>query len=352
MIRRLILSLACLALALALPGCLDFSPDGTQIVFPWDDGLAILRTDGTGMQSLPEGGTMPVWSPDGKHILFFQEVDKITNLMLYDTAQKKTTRIGAKYEPPAVWREDGQRFAALHKTEKGESEMVWSNLQGVVSLRMTLPFDRVGDLKMVWLPGTDSLALIGNEEKGNKTNVYTLEEGEVKRVTKTNDVIGLALSGDKKKLVWARKSPNLAYILLSMYAYDLTARSVAQLPFPDRVPLLNPDPRHAPNEISYVAFSPDGNRLALLAKMPAGTDTKTKQKLQTDACYVLRMDGSEARLIEKTPPSEEGDGVIAPVWSHNGAQLALLYADEKRQEIKLFSADGKEAKTLKSAMPH
>src|ERR1051326_8543022 len=96
--RRLCLIAAAFTLS-CLAGCvpLDFSPDGRQLVVDWKDGLAIVNTDGTGYQLIPNGrdGGKPLWSPDGKNILF--KVEGKGDLFVYRVAERRSIKVGSDY---------------------------------------------------------------------------------------------------------------------------------------------------------------------------------------------------------------------------------------------------------------
>src|ERR1051325_936718 len=124
MLRRLLIGLSAAIASVCLAGCvpMDFSPDGKQLVVDWKDGLAIVNTDGTGYQLIPNGrdGGKPGWSPDGKSILF--KVEGKGDLFVYRVAEKRSIKIGNDYCLPMAWREDGRRFAAFHGPVGGPFE--------------------------------------------------------------------------------------------------------------------------------------------------------------------------------------------------------------------------------------
>ncbi len=66
-------------------------------------------------------------------------------------------------------------------------------------------------------------------------------------------------------MLWARRSKDVRYILMSLYAFDLEKRSVRRLPFPERVSLINPTPRNAPVRQETVVYGTAGNIFAIVA---------------------------------------------------------------------------------------
>lgn len=342
MFKRSSMIAAAILIAVQLGGCigLDFSPDGKQIVATTVKGLAVLNTDGSGIQLLPEGDKawMPSWSPDGRHILYIKHENQDGDLMLYDTVTRKVRKIGSDYEPCYGWREDGKRFAAIHKTSKGQ-EAVWYDLiENGVNLKVPLGEVSAEGLNIIWLPNTDNIAFIaGHKDQGD---VYTIEAGELKRITNTSDVIGLNLFANRKKLIWARRSPNTKYILCTLYAYDLDQRSVARLPFPERVNGLNAPPKAPPSKVNYVTVSPTGDRVAMLMEYNVGKKSVGGQEIKYIACCVVKLDGGEARQVYRTPAEENGGGLPYPVWSKDGNQLAVLEIEEKNLKIAVFRQDG------------
>ena len=95
----------------------DWSPNGTKLAFMWhqkrpqDDGeIYTLNRDGTGLQELvnhpEEGVTAPVWDPDGKALIYSQEVGKweihVFKIMLADGPSERLTDVGL-WNNPGDW---------------------------------------------------------------------------------------------------------------------------------------------------------------------------------------------------------------------------------------------------------
>ncbi len=343
MYRLAILIASALFLILFLPGCvgLDFSPDGRQLVLTTSKGLTIMNSDGTGGVPIPQGekGWMPNWSPDGKRILFVKHDNRDGDLMSYEVRSRRIRKIGGDYEPLTGWREDGGRFAAIHKRPAGGIEAVqYDVVEGGVAMRVQLPFPSAGPFKLVWLPNTDDVALMGGT--GDNFDVYTVEAGEVKKITTTGDVIGLGISGDGKKLLWARRSQNMKYILMTVYAYDLKSRSAVRLPFPDRISVLNPNPSTAPEKIEMVSFSPDGTKVAIIAdNVQSAAGSKTPPR-KYQGCYVVRLEGGEGWMLYRSPGAAKNNGIVFPAWTRDGQRIGLLELEDKALKLAIFNSDG------------
>src|SRR5262249_30210275 len=255
-------------------------------------------------------------------ILYIKHEAEDGDLMLYNVSTRKVRKIGSNFEPCYGWREDGKRFAAIHKANKGH-EAIWFDLaENGINLRVPLGDATPEGLNIVWLPNTDSIAFIGGQK--DQGDVYTIEAGELKKITNTADVIGLNLFAGGKKLIWVRRSPNTKYILCTFYAYDLDQRSVTRLPFPERVSGLNAPPKTPPTQVDYVAVSPAGDRAAMLVDYADAKRTAGGQEVKYTACWVVKLDGGDARQLYRTPKEVNGGGLPFPVWSKAGARLPIL----------------------------
>lgn len=353
-LQRLVrLCLALTALTM-LAGCvgLDFSPDGRRLAVTWKDGLALVNTDGSGYELVPNGknGTFPCWSPDGGSILFLAAQENDSDLLLYDVRSKQTRRIGSDYELPVAWRDDSRGFAAFHKRDESASEIVWFDLsRNEVTSRLSLPEGLSGSIQMFWLKGGNDLVFLGGQD--DKGDVYAVESGGIRRITTSGDVIGVGISRDRKRLIWARKGSNPQFGLLSLYEYDLRRQSSIRLPFPERLALVNPDQSHAPESVDYVTFSPDGRRLVLLvtyATTPAGA----QEPLKRASCYSMKLDGSDAHLVQQNAPRVEppwfaGDpDSLYPVWSKDGKQLATFASRDSSGLLSVYRSDGTRGRSV------
>jgi dipeptidyl aminopeptidase/acylaminoacyl peptidase len=349
---------AAFALALASAAhadIVDFAPDGALVAAPLGPAatpaLALAPVTGGASRFVP-GGEKPSWvnwSPDGASILFGTVRDGKPVAKLYDVKSSRTSTLGGGLTAPTAWREDGKRFAAVQRVDGGPLQLVqYSLADNGIPLRVELPVAPSPLNDMVWLPGTDDIAYLGLDG-----NVHTIEAGEAHKITTSNDIIGLGLMKGGKELVWARKGPNLRYILLSLYAWDLNKRSVRKLPFPDRVSLLNPNPRTAPQSVDAVAFSPGGTHFALRVTMPPAVSATAPGKpapkpgSSRSAIYIVHIDGTRVRYAGGTGESRTAGGRPSPIpgervegaWSSDGSLFALWRLGHEAA-VTLTRADG------------
>ena len=325
-------------MVLCLPGCVgfDFSPDGRSAAISTPRGIAILPAEGGLPRIIPESNDalMPLWSPDSSRILYSRRIRDKNELFIHDVTSNRARQIGSGLGWPYTWREDGKKIAAVQELEDGDHELVWFDLvDGGIAQSVKVP----EPLWMLWLPETDNVAFLASPN--STSNVFTVENAEVKQVTKTNDVVGLALSADKKSLLWARRGANLKFQLLSIYRYDLKTRSASRIEFPMRIPLINPDSARAPASLDYVTFAPDGSRLAIVVRK------SKKQGKGAGACYVARMDGSEVRLVRETGGKGENE-TLFPVWSRDGSKLGIYDRQGKSLTAAVFNATGMNGKRI------
>ena len=110
-----------------------------------------------------------------------------------------------------------------------------------------------------------------------------------------------------------------------------------------RIPLINPDSRRAPASIGFAAFSPDSKRLAFVT---GHSETIRGRKRDYAACYAMRIDGSEARLVRKTNGSEGSPEFLYPVWSRDSARMGVFDLQEKQLVVAVFDARGANGRRL------
>ena len=91
----------------------SWSPDGNSIVYESDDGLSIMRSDGTGVHALTGSGfrSNPRWSPDGKLIAFDDYFDVYVAPSEGGRPRRLTRNPGPDFDP--AWSPDGTMIVYL-----------------------------------------------------------------------------------------------------------------------------------------------------------------------------------------------------------------------------------------------
>lgn len=206
----------------------------------------------------------PVWSRDGRTLAYIADGPKLTMLEMKD---KRSKILDANVVSPVAWSRDSALFAVVHQNEKGGLQALIRYRNGQTFLPpINLPFRSVPSIfpAVRFLTNTTNVIVAGGD--GGKNDLHLLDEGEVVRLTTTGDVLGYAVSSDGTRLRWVRASPNTHHILLQIYEMNIDTRSLRKLPFPDRLPAVNPDPRNSPNSLAGVVFAPDMNSFVFIAR--------------------------------------------------------------------------------------
>lgn len=330
------------------PSCgfgVDFSPDGKQIAFPDVAGknlvIALMNTDGSGHRVVARTKILnpPVWSPDGRHILFCDG----DGLCLYDVQGRKLRRLRDIEPSGYTWSADSRQIVCLMRQEP---EAMWLDaVSGEILLRVSLPTEPQGmmtGMNLAPIAQTWGVAFIGSDG-----NLYSVEAGRVYQITRTGDVRSLWVSDDGSRLRWVR-SPKSAKRYLVVHEYDLTSRTVSsEVQRFDMQPLT---PRKGYQVLGADGvLSPDGRKLLILAfftqsgkpeETPpfivVGTTDIDRQKIRP----ILQVN----RLVKVT---KENPGIIACRWSPNGSHVAFQIAGEKQLLLWLGRADGTGGRVLR-----
>lgn len=335
------------ALSLSLSGCagVAFSPDGQTIAFTWPLGkethVALVGIDGAGFRYIAgTKGVDPVaWSSDGRRLLAasYNEGREGGPLLSVGIESGRVQTVSLRAAPVAAWTDSPNRIVYYEKGSEGvKSGFVWYDLSTKkethrVAVTASEP-DRSHGCQ--WLAASDGVAFVGEDR-----NVYAILRGEVIRVTSTGDVVGMRADATGRSLSWARRSRNPRYILLSLYSFRLSDRTVRKLPFPDRVASINPGPRSGPTEVEHVAFAPSLREFAILTKEQSG------QAPAVHSVFRVDIEGRSGSLLGRYVEKERMPAAFA--WSPSEGRIAILEAQESSMRLMLMEA-GRAARALKT----
>lgn len=329
----------------------DYSPDGKRLAFTWplgdDSRLAVINTDGSGFKYVSSTSAMlPSWAPDNRRIAFAND-DGVT---VIDTQTGHARVVVPDGGLLVEWSPDGKKLATFAKAddESEAIELIWYDFDAnAITLRARAPgLEKCEDVMpdLVWIPRSSGVAYVAS--LGDSQDVYLMEFGQIKKITTTGDVVGLALDPGGDRLVWARRSRNPRYILLTLYEFDLVRRSARRLPFPDRVRGINPDPRTGPGQIDWVSFSPTLERLLVWTSgfQPTSANAPTPD----DLVYSVNRTGTESAIVGRAPKGSTKESIAHIAWSPDGSQMAGLWSQGKSARLETRNADGSGARTLRT----
>lgn len=365
---------------------LDWSPDARQVVLGGsalrlaDSGGAAngasaasllpdnLTPPPSGVIALPGAGpgAFPDWSPDGRTIATLADGHRLT---LYDLARQRSRVAEEAAVTPVSWSPDSKSFAVVRAEETGALQVKLLYRNGGTALTVDLPFRALPVARMrplAWIPRTDNVVLAGGA--GDKIDLYLIDQGQVERLTSSSDILGFVVSPDGRRVLWARRSRNTRYIVFSLYEMTLQTRTVRKLNYPMVLPAVNPNPRHAPDSIDTVVFSPDGRRLAFVAHGGPGIGPNGVALYLSDiAGQSVRLLGSGKTLAAALAPPRPKPGQPAapppplptgrdltgltlpmtlPAFSPDSQRLAALRYEGGKRALLLVDAATGQARTL------
>ncbi|MBI5707563.1 MAG: PD40 domain-containing protein [Armatimonadetes bacterium] len=332
------------AVGLNLAGCgyVAFSPDGKSLAFSWRKGkadeIAMIDLESGKFTDLPNSGeaTYLQFASSGQRIAY-QSLEG--ELMLYDLRAGRVTKVADSAEL-FTWAEEDRRLVAFERRLDENYDCVWFDVPTRrESARLNLPEGVKPTLPPVAIGYNGSIGIVG--DKDGKAEVYIAEFGKVSKLTTTGDVVGLAASRDGREIIWARRSRNAKYILLSLYRYDMQMRSVRKMDFPEHVSALNPGARSRIKEVVAVVFSPDWNRMIVAARFePAKKGASLIQRL-----FSVSIDGRQAREIAS---DRGGKDYNMPAFSWDSRKIAMLSMGDEFSKVILSDADGSNRRVLRS----
>jgi Tol biopolymer transport system component len=330
-----------------------FSPDGTRALVVWPSAgaggfdLGVVDIAGGTVTRLGRSVSQELqamWSPDGNWIVYPATEGDRSVSWIYEVRTGTSRPLSRNFGPPYAWREDSRRLAGVAQDERtGLSVVFFSVSERGETLRVPVPVSEVRSL--CWLPDTDDVAFMGLAD--GRRDVYAIESGQMRRLSTSGDVIALQLTAGTNELVWARPSKNTRYILLSLYALNLTSRSVRRLPFPDRIAAINPAPAQSPDAVADVAIAPTGDRIAVVVSDTPTRSSGIRETVRRDRLFSVRTDGTDAKLIRTLFMPEGASGSrLAPCWSSDGKLLGVVHYEAGSAAFAVFSADGSNGRVV------
>lgn len=257
-----------------------FSPAANEIVYQLQEDIYIVPTLGGTPRKLCSGGYSPVWSPDGKTILFFRHNDQPEKTGFYSinadgTNERNLTGFREVFRASTAWSPNGLRFAYLKEfidtLDQRFSEIVIYNIAENTEKQITFDKKIINDL--CW---ASTGKIIYSSNRNGDFDLWTIPEsgGTPQSVT-----IGAGDDGDPRI---SHNGERLAFLNISqslnLWTLDLQTQRFEQITFNEGQDYIN------------AAISPDGNKVLYQFE-----DNSTKSK----AVYIVcNIDGSEPITID------------------------------------------------------
>jgi len=220
---------------------------------------------------------------------------------------------------PYTFSNDGRQLVAW---DEKKACLVWLDVpSGERLLEVPCPVTPMTGVRLHWLPDRHGVAFIGQRGKEG-VDVYTVEAGKVYRISTTGDVVGLGVSPDGRRLLWARQTGHDANAVVTAFAYDLDARRVQKLLLQVRVrDLIRWQLPQDAKANALVEFSPDAQSVVAMVAYY----TENEPPWYRYKGVVLPLSGGAAKEVFSTSPrSRRPEALAGIVWSPDSKCMVLL----------------------------
>jgi Tol biopolymer transport system component len=311
-------------------------PRPTDPAAPYKLELAVINADGSGLRILTHGPwsrddggyrAVPVWSPDGRKLVFSKRVerpgrpckpvgrcnDEIYVINVDGTGLRRLTR-NAVPEGHPVWSPDGQRIAFVRWRAGPAWNIYVMNADGSGQRRLTQTPRRPGE--PAWSPEGEKIAFSAPAGRLGAADVFVInaDGSGLQNVTTTETTsFDLAWSPDGRQIAYVEI--HLPELGSPLYVVNADGTGKHRLTPPLAV------------DLGIPSWSPDGRTLAFTG---------------VGGIYAVHADGSGLRKLT-------GHG-YGPEWSPDGRKIAFISDRDdpahRASDIFVMNADGSGQRNL------
>ena len=275
--------------------------------------VPIRATLGIVVRRLSQGGSAPVWSPDGQHIAFRSYRDDNWDIYVMDADGENPRNLtqSTHHDGVPVWSPDGQHIAFTSERD-GNRGIYVMNADGE-NLRNLI--QNTDSWAPVWSPDSQHIAFEYDYD------IYVMgADGENPRNLTQNPALDESpvWSPDGQHIAFtsghADNYDNLNYDIYVMGTDGENPRNLTQNPARDWSPV----------------WSPDGQHIAFTSTRDGNYDI-----------YVMGADGKNPRNLTQNPARDE-----SPVWSPDGQHIAFESYHDGNYDIYMVDAGGENLRNL------
>jgi Tol biopolymer transport system component len=315
-----------------------YSPDGRRILFRSErdgGGLFIMGATGESVRRVTDFGWDPAWSPDGREIVCSMvRVEPTTmrlppsELWIADVSSGRRRRLvdGPAYQPQ--WSPSSARIAFYGPDATGQLDLWTVSTTRGAPLRIT--DDRHLDWNPIWSVDGRSLYFLSDRDGTMNAWRVAIDEAtgralDVPRpfTLPSTSVLHLSRASARDAFAW---SSQFGGAMIQRYELDPVGARIVSGPVS-----LTPRSR----SLVQPEISPDGTLLA------ANTRGEAREDI-----VILRTDGTQMRALTEDQPRDRG-----PRWSPDGRRLAFSSDRSGGTEIFLINSDGSGLDQITTSSP-
>jgi TolB protein len=277
-----------------------FDPDGVMVFQRVRENDPLRWT-----QLTPPGGgdLAPAWSPDGKRIAFRSKTsDGVGGIYVIDQGGKLPRKVADAISifDKLSWSPDGVRIAFAGGEEDSADIYSVDVENGRVE---PIVVGDGNDMSPSWAPGGDEIVFSSNRLGQWDVWAVRLSDGVQRQLTSDGGNYSPAVSPSGESIAWTKENRGV------VIRHGPTGRELQM---------------QAPRKVAYgPTWSPDERYVAVTANDWGSWDV-----------YLLKTDGTNALLLTKNPKRD-----AMPAWSPDGERLALI-SDMGQKTLSIWTVEG------------